>query len=321
MSTFRGAVKRLNCESKISTIFFDLDNTLIATRKADAKACSKVADLLYCEHGFSRELANETATNYLTAFRRCPDNPDVALAQWRSQLWQDVLPGTHKQLAGELYGRWIDWRYRYLALSGEIQTMLQTLRLQYLLGIITNGPTAAQWEKIDRLALNKYFDCILVSSDLPWAKPDRNIFYAACHYLGVLPGQCVMIGDKLETDIQGGIEASLGATVWLPLPVEQRIAGDRTMNDVPEHVRPDAILDSVLKLPAMLPPTTSFRGRTPAQADQCGREQKTTRNRAAQYNRILPEIPDLYSSYSSSSNDCSQHSNGSTSSSSSNSSS
>uniref|UniRef100_A0A182TIF6 Neurochondrin n=1 Tax=Anopheles melas TaxID=34690 RepID=A0A182TIF6_9DIPT len=55
-------------------------------KKADAL---KVADLLHREHGFSRELANETTTNYLTAFRRCPDNPDVALAQWRSQLWQD----------------------------------------------------------------------------------------------------------------------------------------------------------------------------------------------------------------------------------------
>ncbi|XP_049277288.1 N-acylneuraminate-9-phosphatase isoform X1 [Anopheles funestus] len=202
MSTFRGAIKRLNCDSKISAIFFDLDNTLIATRKADAKACSKVADLLHREHGLSRELASETTTDYLTAFRRCPDNPDMALAQWRSQLWQDVLPVTHKHLASELYGRWLEWRYRYLALPTEVQTMLQTLRLQYLLGIITNGPTAAQWEKIDRLALNKYFDCILVSSDLPWAKPDRNIFYAACHYLGVPPGQCVMIGDKLETDIQ-----------------------------------------------------------------------------------------------------------------------
>uniref|UniRef100_A0A2M4BSA8 N-acylneuraminate-9-phosphatase n=1 Tax=Anopheles marajoara TaxID=58244 RepID=A0A2M4BSA8_9DIPT len=202
MTSFRGAVKRLNCDSKISAIFFDLDNTLIATRKADAKASSKVADLLHREHGFGRELANETATNYLAAFRRCPDNPDMALVQWRSQLWYDVLPATHQHLATELYGRWLEWRYRYLALPDEVHTMLQTLRLQYLLGIITNGPTAAQWEKIDRLALNKYFDCILVSSDLPWAKPDRNIFYAACHYLGVPPGQCVMIGDKLETDIQ-----------------------------------------------------------------------------------------------------------------------
>lgn len=26
-----------------------------------------------------------------------------------------------------------------------------------------------------------------------------------------------MVGDKLETDIQGGIEAELGYTVWVPL--------------------------------------------------------------------------------------------------------
>uniref|UniRef100_A0A1B0D4R5 Uncharacterized protein n=1 Tax=Phlebotomus papatasi TaxID=29031 RepID=A0A1B0D4R5_PHLPP len=31
------------CLSQITTIFLDLDNTLIPTRKADAKACNKVA--------------------------------------------------------------------------------------------------------------------------------------------------------------------------------------------------------------------------------------------------------------------------------------
>ncbi|ETN60350.1 hypothetical protein AND_008036 [Anopheles darlingi] len=89
------------------------------------------------------------------------------------------------------------------------------------------------------------------------------------------------------------------------------------MEDVPEHVRPDATVDNVLKLPALLPPSTSFRARGNGAAgvttmDERMRQQKTTRNRAAQYNRILPEIPDLYSSYSSSSNDCSQHSIAST---------
>jgi N-acylneuraminate-9-phosphatase len=76
------------------------------------------------------------------------------------------------------------------------------LKQKYLLAIITNGPSAAQWEKIQKIDLNKYFDCVLVSDDLPWSKPDPNIFYAACHYLGVQPQQCMMIGDKLETDIQ-----------------------------------------------------------------------------------------------------------------------
>lgn len=35
-------LKHIKCE-KISTIFLDLDNTLIPTRKADFKACNKVS--------------------------------------------------------------------------------------------------------------------------------------------------------------------------------------------------------------------------------------------------------------------------------------
>lgn len=77
------------------------------------------------------------------------------------------------------------------------------------MGLITNGPSNAQWEKVDKLNLKKYFDCILVSGDLPWEKPDPNIFFDACNYLGVQPRQCIMIGDKLETDIQVGFISSL----------------------------------------------------------------------------------------------------------------
>ena len=150
----------------------------------------------------AHDLAAYTTSSYLTTFRRCPDNPDVPLNKWRTQLWHSALPSSHQHLAKDIFNVWLDLRYRYLALSPEIIGMLQTLRLQYLLGIITNGPSNAQWEKIDKLNLNKYFDCILVSSDLPWAKPNQNIFYAACSYLGVPPHECLMVGDKLETDIQ-----------------------------------------------------------------------------------------------------------------------
>lgn len=43
MSNFN---KNKNCATSqvITTIFFDLDNTLIPTRKADLKACNKVRD-------------------------------------------------------------------------------------------------------------------------------------------------------------------------------------------------------------------------------------------------------------------------------------
>ncbi|XP_062555463.1 zinc finger protein 79-like isoform X1 [Armigeres subalbatus] len=204
------------CDKPITTILFDLDNTLIPTRKGDAKACGKIADLLHNEYKLPRNVSTAVSTTFLTSYRRCPDNLDLPLAQWRTQMWEDALPTGHKQLAAQLYRRWAEYRTRYLSPSPEIISMLQTLRLQYLLGVVTNGPSASQWEKIDRLALGRYFDCILVSADLPWAKPDRNIFYAACHYLGVQPEECVIIGDKLETDIQLSPEHETSCAVCQP---------------------------------------------------------------------------------------------------------
>ncbi|XP_058452016.1 N-acylneuraminate-9-phosphatase [Malaya genurostris] len=300
------------CDKPITTIFFDMDNTLIPTRKGDAKASSKVADYLFSEHGLPRDHAGEICTTYLTAFRRCPDNPDMPLAQWRTQLWMDVLPTGYKHLAQELYARWLEYRTRYLTPGAEVISMLKSLRRHYLLGIISNGPSAAQWEKIDRLSLNRYFDCILVSADLPWAKPERNIFYAACHYLGVRPDECAMIGDKLETDVQGGIESKMGATIWLPLPKDLQLGHDKTLADLDDHIRPDFVVESLLDLPSVLPPVPPavLRRRTPHLQQKRPLDerrgsgsfvQKTTRNRDASYNRFLPDVPDLFSS---SSNSC-----------------
>ncbi|KAH9636642.1 hypothetical protein HF086_003460 [Spodoptera exigua] len=115
-------------------------------------------------------------------------------------------------------------------------------REDYLLGLITNGPSRAQWQKIERLGLRKYFDCLLVSGDLPWEKPDQHIFLEACKMLNVEPRMCIMVGDKLETDIKGGKEAELGGTVWIPL-----------QKDMEASDLPDFTIDKVTELPEVLP--------------------------------------------------------------------
>lgn len=90
-----------------------------------------------------------------------------------------------------------------MMLAPNTVSMLRQLRKKYLLGLITNGPSNAQWEKIHKLSLEQYFNIVLVSGDLPWEKPNAMIFYKACDFLNVRPDECVMVGDKLETDILG----------------------------------------------------------------------------------------------------------------------
>lgn len=153
-----------------------------------------------------REAADECTENYLRAFRKCPDNPLISLERWRTELWQRALPDQFRNLTYDIYEQWLDLRYHYMQLPDAIIHMLRQLRENYLLAIITNGPSNAQWEKIHKLGLSvgnrSLFDCILVSADLPFEKPDPRIFMTACNYLGVPPSSCIMIGDKLETDVK-----------------------------------------------------------------------------------------------------------------------
>lgn len=204
----------------------------------------QLATVLHEQYHLPSDLAVLSTQTFLRNFRLCPDNGKTNLVEWRRLLWAQALGEEYAELAGEVSMRWLQLRYLYLNITPEVSSLLYELRHHYLLGLITNGPSHAQWEKVQQLNLRQYFDCILVSGDLPWEKPNQNIFLEACQYLGVQPRQCLMVGDKLETDIQGGKEASLGATVWIPLNGE--IAAE-------QGPCPDYILGCVTELPRLLP--------------------------------------------------------------------
>ena len=59
--------------------------------------------------------------------------------------------------------------------------------------------------------LEPYFQTIVVSgdADVCIAKPDPRIFQIACERLGVEPRETLMIGDRLDLDIEGGVAAGL----------------------------------------------------------------------------------------------------------------
>lgn len=163
----------------------------------------QLADVLETQHNLTKDDANLATQNFLKSFRRCPDNSQTSLDSWRTHLWRESLQAKHKHLAEEIYQLWLKLRYRYLAIPPDYVQLLQRLRqARYALALITNGPSNAQREKVNKLRVRDYFDCVLISSDLPWEKPHPNIFYEACDFLNVKPHECAMIGDKLETDIK-----------------------------------------------------------------------------------------------------------------------
>lgn len=130
---------------------------------------------------------------------------------WRTRLWSKALGPKLNCHSERAYALWKEERMKNMVFSKRVKAMLLALKKKYKLGLITNGPSDAQREKLDRVDASKYFETILISGDFGRPKPDPFLFKLAFKWLDVSAGECVMVGDKLETDIEGGINARVAA--------------------------------------------------------------------------------------------------------------
>ena len=81
--------------------------------------------------------------------------------------------------------------------------MLDHLVSEFQLGIITNGAPDLQWEKINGGNLKKYFKHIIISGEVNYGKPDKQIFNVALNKFQVNKESVIMIGDSIDSDIEG----------------------------------------------------------------------------------------------------------------------
>lgn len=97
----------------------------------------------------------------------------------------------------------------------ETLQVLEALKGKVKLLLLTNGCPALQQEKLDGVPeLTPFFDHVVISGTFGKGKPDVGIFRHALSLLDIPPEEGVMVGDKLTTDILGGLAAGL-TTVWI----------------------------------------------------------------------------------------------------------
>ncbi len=91
---------------------------------------------------------------------------------------------------------------------GVIPTLL-ALKEKYKLGVVSNGLSVKQWEKLIDLGIHHLFDVVATSEELGYSKPQKEIFLFAVEKLGLTPSECIMVGNRLDTDILGGNVAGM----------------------------------------------------------------------------------------------------------------
>ena len=138
------------------------------------------------------------------------------------------------------------WRLRPGA-----KEMLKTLHSQgYKLAVLANHNCDRVFQRtIDYLGIRPYLDLCLSSATVETRKPSTKFFQLALDRWAELPYEVVVVGDSLKHDIAGGIE--LGAlTGHVAIDTLPQVAHDN--QQIAAQVQPDAVIDSLEKLPEIV---------------------------------------------------------------------
>jgi putative hydrolase of the HAD superfamily len=103
-------------------------------------------------------------------------------------------------------------KFALLRLFPETMSTLIHLKARgYHLGVISNGITIKQYEKLVRLGLYHFFDSVITSQEAGVEKPDIAIFELAIKTMGCKAENSVMIGNSFNDDVLGAIDAGMSA--------------------------------------------------------------------------------------------------------------
>ena len=103
--------------------------------------------------------------------------------------------------------------------EGTIE-VLEYLKPKYNLHIITNGFASVQEKKIKNAMLGGYFSTITNSDLAGVKKPNSIIFDYAINLAKASKENCIMIGDCLDADVNGALNAGLDAIFFNDKKIE-----------------------------------------------------------------------------------------------------
>ena len=82
-----------------------------------------------------------------------------------------------------------------------VTTLLKLRDLGYRLGIVSDGRTVKQWQKLISLGLQHFFQYVLISEEVELKNISHELFKMALEKLNLKPSEVAFVGKRLNTDI------------------------------------------------------------------------------------------------------------------------
>lgn len=191
-------------QRQLKAIFFDVDDTLYSTtefaRNARLAAIQNMIrfGLRMQKDDCLRELeevVKEFSSNYEQHF-------DKLLLRIPDHYYQGTNPAI---LIAAAVAGYHETKIRDLSAHEDVVEVLKLIKRysSLRLGIITNGVTIKQAEKVVRLDIYQYLDsgAIFISDQMGMNKPNIKLFLRACRAVAVRPPEAMYVGDHPRLDI------------------------------------------------------------------------------------------------------------------------
>lgn len=229
----------------VRMVFFDLDDTLLDHRGASVRAgravCAKHAELASVTadeaefEAYWYELTERHMDAFFEGLLTHEEQRRMRMKELHGQ-GGVTLDDEQADAAFEFYLAVYRTEWR---LFDDALPCLATLEERGLrLGCITNGKSATQRPKLEDLALGERLSPIVVTGELGFHKPDPRVFRHALEQAELPAGECLYVGDKLDSDALAAAAVGLRG-VWLARrdePEASRVSTIRTLRELPRLV-------------------------------------------------------------------------------------
>ncbi len=196
-----------------TSLFLDIDNTLLDFTKAEAVAVRKVLQSYSLPSDDSAvKTYSEINRQYWERFER-GEIPKSEIFEGRFKTFLEVF-GKAGDTAAISRDYCANLSEGYFTVE-HAKEILEYLKVKgYYLCATTNGLSSTQFKRIKNSGIEPYFDRIFVSEEIGHQKPEKEYFdYVIANIPEKDKTKMLIVGDSQSSDILGGLNSSID-TCW-----------------------------------------------------------------------------------------------------------
>lgn len=121
--------------------------------------------------------------------------------------------------------------------------ILESLSKKYRMAAVSDGQAVWAWPELHRTGIARFFEKVVISSDLGFRKPDPRMFKTALDAMNLTPDEVLFIGNDMFRDVLGPKQMGIRTVFFKSNQGDQKARGAEpdyiiySFNQLPEAIR------------------------------------------------------------------------------------